>query len=64
MGVKVNGPCQDCPDRSIGCHGTCERYKTYRTTLDEWKRQNRPELSWTGWKVYLEKRKHHWRSKG
>lgn len=35
MGVKVNGPCLDCPDRSIGCHGTCERYKTFRAALDE-----------------------------
>lgn len=23
-------PCMNCPDREIGCHGHCERYKTFR----------------------------------
>lgn len=23
-------PCKDCPDRTIECHGQCERYKAFR----------------------------------
>lgn len=22
-------PCKDCPDREVGCHGRCEKYKAY-----------------------------------
>lgn len=22
-------PCKDCEDRTVGCHGSCERYKRY-----------------------------------
>lgn len=28
-------PCKDCKDRSVGCHGTCEKYKEYRSNLDD-----------------------------
>ena len=27
-------PCKDCPDRQVGCHGTCGKYKDYRAALD------------------------------
>lgn len=27
-------PCQDCTNRCLGCHGTCERYKEFRSALD------------------------------
>lgn len=28
-------PCgQDCPDRAVGCHSSCERYREYRAHLD------------------------------
>lgn len=27
-------PCKDCPDRQIGCHGQCERYKAFRAARD------------------------------
>lgn len=23
-------PCLDCPDRAVGCHGKCERYKAWQ----------------------------------
>ena len=28
--MKVNGPCFNCPDRHIGCHGKCERYAAWK----------------------------------
>lgn len=28
-------PCLDCKDRTVGCHGNCERYKEYREWLAE-----------------------------
>lgn len=26
---QINAPCKDCPDRHMGCHGTCDLYKDY-----------------------------------
>lgn len=33
----IVSPCKDCPERFIGCHSSCERYKQYRSELDEFK---------------------------
>lgn len=32
---KLLSPCIDCKERSVGCHGSCEGYQTYRKSLDE-----------------------------
>ena len=29
-GKIVQAPCKDCPDRAVGCHGTCEKYAEYK----------------------------------
>lgn len=39
-----NSPCMNCTNRHVGCHGTCERYITYRADLDELKDIRRKEL--------------------
>ena len=32
----MNNPChKHCPDRAVGCHSFCERYKAYRKYLNE-----------------------------
>lgn len=31
----MNAPCWNCQDRSIGCHGKCDRYKTYKQQSDQ-----------------------------
>lgn len=37
-------PChKHCPDRAVGCHISCERYKEYRNYLDEKNEQIRKE---------------------
>lgn len=28
-GPNSSGPCKDCTERHIGCHGECERYQEY-----------------------------------
>lgn len=33
--MKNKNYCKDCPDRYIGCHSMCERYKAFREELDE-----------------------------
>ena len=34
--TPVTPPCMpDCPDRAVGCHGTCERYRAFRGQVDE-----------------------------
>ena len=25
----MNAPCKDCPDRVLGCHSVCEKYKHF-----------------------------------
>lgn len=30
----LNAPCKDCPNRCIGCHSVCDRYKDFRATCD------------------------------
>jgi hypothetical protein len=30
-----NSCARDCPERSVGCHISCKRYKAYREYLDE-----------------------------
>ena len=34
MVMKID-TCRDCPDRRVGCHGVCERYREARRALDE-----------------------------
>ena len=35
MTNRLTAPCKDCLDRSVGCHGKCEKYKAYRVKVDE-----------------------------
>ena len=30
----MNAPCKDRPNRSVGCHSTCEKYKAFREERD------------------------------
>ena len=32
--VGKNGPCRDCNDRAVGCHGRCERYQEWKRDRD------------------------------
>lgn len=53
----ANAPCKDCPDRIVGCHSTCNKYKQYRVEQDAQNKaireQNERQVvlskgSWTG----------------
>ena len=33
--------CKDCEVRTLGCHGTCEKYLAEREALDEYNKQVR-----------------------
>ena len=35
MTNRLTAPCKDCTDRSVGCHGKCEKYQAYRVKVDE-----------------------------
>ena len=30
----MNAPCKDCPDRCIGCHSVCAKYKDFLAACD------------------------------
>lgn len=32
-------PCKECTERSIGCHGKCEKYKKYRVIYQDEKQK-------------------------
>lgn len=32
---NVKTPCLNCANRSVGCHGGCNNYKSYRERLDK-----------------------------
>ena len=34
MGMYSDNPCHKCMDRAIGCHGSCEKYKTWDAELE------------------------------
>lgn len=36
-------PCYQCPDRCMGCHGRCERYKEYKAEMEIVKRKRQEE---------------------
>ena len=29
---RTKSPCHGCDDRSVGCHGECEKYEEYKKT--------------------------------
>lgn len=45
MGDTTNGlnssPCFKCTERAVGCHGTCETYRTWSAKRDEAKMARR-----------------------
>jgi len=30
----LQSPCRDCPERFLGCHSVCERYRAYKAELE------------------------------
>lgn len=35
----VKAPCKGCPDRVLGCHDDCIRYKKYKADMDDWRKE-------------------------
>lgn len=33
MNKRPDAPCYKCPDREIGCHSKCDRYKEFKARL-------------------------------
>ena len=36
--------CLGCKDRKVGCHSTCEKYKTWKSKIDTNNKARRKEL--------------------
>ena len=56
-GDYMNKPqtcCKDCAERTIGCHGACERYENYRKEVDAYnamvRQKHVAELDYTDYK--------------
>lgn len=37
----MDAPCKDCPDRVVGCHSSCEKYKAFREECDRNREQRK-----------------------
>ena len=37
-------PCRGCPDRLLGCHSNCQRYKAYRAELEELRKAGKVKM--------------------
>lgn len=42
--------CYDCPDRYIGCHSSCEKYKKFKNKLDIAKKNKNKDLAYRRYK--------------
>ena len=38
MTREPQGPCLNCPDRTVECHSTCKEYIKYKEELRAWKK--------------------------
>lgn len=51
----MDAPCKGCEDRVAGtkhhpsCHATCEKYKNYKTKVDEQSEEKRKEAEFVGY---------------
>ena len=40
----LKAPCKDCPDRYLGCHDHCDKFKEFRRNQDEFKRLRKEKI--------------------
>lgn len=45
-----NSGCYMCDKRYLGCHSECERYRQYKSALDEIKDKKKQEQIWFAYK--------------
>ena len=38
---KKCNPCIDCPDRKVGCHGKCDKYKKFKDKMNKMRKEER-----------------------
>lgn len=43
MIVNVEAPCLDCKDRVLNCHAKCEKYKVYKSNVEELRAKEKHE---------------------
>ena len=44
-------PCYKCPDRSLGCHSRCEKYKAYNEKQEQIKRSHDGDRRYMEYKI-------------
>jgi len=46
---KIKAPCQNCPNREVGCRETCEAWQEYQKLKDEEEANKR--LKFSGYRI-------------
>lgn len=39
----MKAPCYKCPDRKLGCHSNCSKYKSFKTSIELAKQNKKKE---------------------
>jgi hypothetical protein len=47
---RLQAPCKDCPERTMYCHGKCEKYEEYRKQSKKNKEEYRKSLIWENYR--------------
>lgn len=55
----MSNSCQGCPNRVLGCHDTCEKYKSFRKDLDEYNKVARQKQQEANWDIPHRPRRNH-----
>lgn len=53
---KVKAPCNGCDNRHLGCHGECEKYKTFADENKKLKQQKLSKIDFTYAQYFRDKR--------
>ncbi len=46
---KIKAPCQNCPNRKVGCRETCEAWQKYQELKDE--EEAKKKLQFYGYRI-------------
>ena len=54
----LKAPCQDCPDRYLGCHDSCQKYISFRKQLTAYNEKDQKERDARRYDRYYARKRH------
>ena len=50
----MKAPCYGCPERTVGCHENCDRYKEFKAKKDAVRQKEKHETAANVWRIEAE----------